>query len=71
MITETEAPLGAMSIDEFAENFRISRVTLYKQAKAGRLRLTKVGTRTIVLLRDVIAWEQGLQTKSKGGANAA
>lgn len=69
MSNETDAPLGAMTINEFCERFKVSRVTTYKEVKKRRLRLTKVGTRTIILLSDVIAWQQALQTK--GGAHAA
>lgn len=68
MSTETDA-LGAMTVGEFSERFKISRVTIYKEAKKRRLRLTKVGTRTIILLRDVLDWQASL--KIMGGKHAA
>lgn len=47
---------GAMSFVAFLEWASIGRTKAYEEAKAGRLRLTKVGSRTLVLRADAEAW---------------
>jgi len=52
--------LGAMTVKEFCEKYRIGTTKFYEEVKAGRLRAVKSGTRTLVLNRDSRAWEDGL-----------
>jgi excisionase family DNA binding protein len=49
----------AYRIPEFCWRYGISRSTAYKLAKQGRLRLVKIGNRTLVLHDDAEALLQG------------
>jgi excisionase family DNA binding protein len=54
------AELGAMTVKEFCERYRIGTTKFYEEIKAGRLRAVKCGSRTLVLNRDGRAWEHAL-----------
>lgn len=43
-------------VDEFCEAHRIGRTTFYKEVKAGRLTIVKVGNRTLIRVEDGEAW---------------
>jgi excisionase family DNA binding protein len=43
------------TIAEAADVLRINRATIYRHAKAGRLRLTKIGLRTVIRKADIEA----------------
>ena len=47
---------GALSIEQFCHWASIGRSHAYNEAKAGRLRLTKVGKKTLVTVDDAKAW---------------
>lgn len=47
---------GAMSFVHFLQWASIGRTKAYEEAKAGRLILTKVGNKTLVLRADAEAW---------------
>jgi hypothetical protein len=47
---------GAMTFARFLEWASIGRTKAYEEAKAGRLRLTKIGSKTLVLRSDAEAW---------------
>lgn len=47
---------GAMTFCHFLEWASIGRTKAYEEAKAGRLRLTKIGSKTLVLRADAEAW---------------
>lgn len=51
-----ELNTGALTALEFLEWSRISRTTFYKEVKARRITLKKVGKRSLVLRRDAEAW---------------
>lgn len=53
----------AYAMADLAEVTGLGRTTLYEEAKAGRLRLTKCGTRTIVLAEDVRAFLDALRSQ--------
>ena len=53
--------LGAMTVREFCERYRIGHTLVYEMIKDGRLRAVKCGGRTLLLVKDVKAWEQSLQ----------
>ena len=40
---------AAFSIPEFAERYGISRATVYRLAQRGLIKLTKIGSRTVIL----------------------
>jgi hypothetical protein len=61
MDRQAEDPeLGAMTVKEFCRKYRIGTTKFYEEIKVGRLRAVKCGTRTLVLNRDCISWEQTL-----------
>lgn len=53
--------VGAISVRAFCARFGIGRTTFYKEVAAGRLRLTKLGTRSLVFEADVLDWVQQTQ----------
>lgn len=52
----SNANAGAMSFVLFLEWASIGRTKAYAEARAGRLKLTKVGAKTLVLRADAEAW---------------
>jgi hypothetical protein len=44
------------SIDEFSTTYRICRAKAYDEIKAGRLKIRKVGRRTIIAVEDAEDW---------------
>ena len=65
MTTQAEdAEIGAMSVKEFCEKYGIGTTKFYEEVKSGRLRAVKCGTRTLVLNRDSISWENTLSEVS-------
>ena len=59
---------GAFDIQAFCNWASISRSQVYEEAKIGRLRLTKVGRKTIITIDDAQAW---LNALPKLGGEAA
>jgi hypothetical protein len=59
--------LGAMPFVRFLDWAGIGRTKAYDEAKAGRLKLTKVGSKTLVLRSDAQAW-LSLYTERKAAA---
>ena len=53
--------LGAMTVREFCERYRLGHTLVYKMIKDGRLRAVKCGERTLLLAKDVKAWEHSLR----------
>jgi hypothetical protein len=58
-----DSELGATSVKEFCKKYHIGPTKFYEEVKAGRLRVVKCGTRTLVLNRDSRAWEDALPVK--------
>lgn len=54
------ASSGAMSVDEFCRWACIGKTKTYAEAKAGRLLLRKIGSKTIVLRTDAEQWLRSL-----------
>jgi excisionase family DNA binding protein len=54
--------LSAMTVREFCERYRLGNTLVYEMIKDGRLRAVKCGKRTLLLAKDVKAWEQSLRT---------
>jgi len=50
-------PENASTVAEFAERKRICRATVYNEARAGRLNLSKVAGRTVILESDELAYD--------------
>ncbi len=53
---------GAMTVKQFLEWVHISRSTFYKEVRAGRIKLRKVGRRSLVAREDAEAWLSNLPT---------
>jgi excisionase family DNA binding protein len=53
--------LGALTVREFCERYRLGHTLVYEMIKDGRLRAVKCGERTLLLAKDVNAWEQSLR----------
>lgn len=52
MQPSTSNTTQAKTINEFARDWRLGRTSIYALAKAGRLRLTKIGRVTRILAED-------------------
>lgn len=46
----------AFSLEEFAKAHSLSRSTVYKELNSGRLKVSKVGRRTIVTAEQAAEW---------------
>ena len=46
--TNAAASTGAMTVAEFLSWARIGRTTFYREAAAGRIKLRKIGAKTVV-----------------------
>lgn len=55
-----DADIGAYTIQEFADLFRISRGTVYNEAKAGKLNIAKVGKRAIITKGEARRYQRAL-----------
>lgn len=53
----TPAPVGAFSIPEFAEAFKIGRSTVYELIEAGELKSFHVGRRRLVSFAAAAEWQ--------------
>ena len=52
----------AYSVDEFCQRYGVGRTTAYEEIKAGRLRVAKVGKRTLVTADAAELWLRNLPT---------
>ena len=55
-MSETKPNTGAMTVPEFLDWARIGRTTFYREAAAGRIKLRKIGAKTVILRSDALAW---------------
>lgn len=53
-----------LTLRDFSERYSISRASIYRQVSDGRLRLTKLGTRSLVDVEDAEAWLAALPRSS-------
>jgi excisionase family DNA binding protein len=69
---KTQTDRNAFSADEIAERNGLSRATVWKQMKEGRLPYRKVGTRRLILAEDERAWlgNTGAYTPGEIGGDA-
>ena len=47
---------GAKSVDRFCRDYDIGRTTFYTEVNAGRLKIVKLGRKTLVLAEDERSW---------------
>jgi len=59
---------AGFSILEACEHYGVSRTRLYQEISEGRLRLTKVGRRSIIATVDGDAWFNALREASRKAA---
>lgn len=55
---QLDIPL-AYSISQFSAVTSVSRTLIYAEIQRGRLRLTKIGRRSLILVEDATAWLRG------------
>lgn len=66
----TQPPNRAVyTVPEFLSSFSVSRSHFYREVRAGRIRLRKIGSKSIVTVPDANAWLNSLPTV--GGVIAA
>jgi predicted DNA-binding transcriptional regulator AlpA len=58
--TATASVRMAYSIKEFIERNGISRATVYEESKRGRLKIRKIGGKSVVLAIDERDWRNAL-----------
>lgn len=46
----------AMSVKDIVQAAGVSRTTIYKEIKLGRLKITKIGRRSVILPENFKAW---------------
>lgn len=51
---------GAMSVDDFCAWASIGRAKFYREVGAGRIKLRKIGRKSIVTMSDAQAWLSAL-----------
>jgi excisionase family DNA binding protein len=54
----------AYSVANFGRAFSVGRSTIYEEIRAGRLKVRKVGARTIITYEDAMAWLHALPSRS-------
>jgi excisionase family DNA binding protein len=59
-VLDSAEELGAMTVKEFGARYRLGHTKIYEEISAGRLRAVKCGSRTLILAKDVKAWERAL-----------
>ncbi len=62
-----EDMLRAFSINDVLERVPIGRTALYEQIKLGRLRIKKVGNRTLITAKALRDWLYGAETSEAQG----
>ena len=55
-------PIGVYTVQEFSAAFKISRGMLYKLKKSGRLKISKIGTRSVVTRAEAQRFLRTLET---------
>jgi excisionase family DNA binding protein len=52
--------LGALTVREFCDRYRLGHSKVYDMIGSGELRAVKVGSRTLLLAKDIKDWERSL-----------
>ncbi len=58
-----------LTVGDFLSRYSLSRSELYRQANAGKIRLTKLGSATRIARADAEAWVSALPVGTGGAAN--
>ncbi|RFC67413.1 DNA-binding protein [Mesorhizobium denitrificans] len=59
-------PIRLITAADFRETANIGKTKFYEEVAAGRLRVRKVGRKTLIDARDAIAWRDALPSNVKG-----
>ena len=57
-----------LTLPDFCERHSISRTAVYREVSAGRLKLTKRGSRSLIAADDAEAWRKALPTIKREAA---
>ena len=57
--------IGAYSIGEFAHSFNMSRSSVYAEIRAGRLKVAKIGARTIITRKRARDYQELLEREAE------
>lgn len=68
MVTVQPENRGALTVDEFCGWASIGRSKFYQEVNEGRIRLRKIGRKSVVLMTDANAWLANLP--DAGGRHA-
>jgi len=60
VVSEVHTGRKAYSVNDFCQAYSIGRTLFYDEVAAGRLRVRKVGKKTLVLATDGEAWANSL-----------
>ena len=60
MVTITPENRGALTVDEFCGWASIGRSKFYQEVAEGRIRLRKIGRKSVVTIDDALAWLNNL-----------
>ncbi len=56
--------IQTFTIKSFSKTFCVGRSTVYKQISSGKLKIRKVGSRTLIAYADAVQWFNSLPTPS-------
>ena len=62
---ENEKPNGAFTLNEFLTWARIGRTKAYQEVEAGRLKIRKLGRKTLILRKDAEVWLESLPSAAE------
>lgn len=57
---ETQKHSNVYTVNEFLEIYKIGRTKFYQEVDSGRLKIRKLGRKTLVLAKDAEAWLNAL-----------
>jgi excisionase family DNA binding protein len=61
-VAHSEMQRRALSVGQFCERYGVGRTLLYQQVQEGRLRLRKIGRRSLIAVEDAEIWFKNLRT---------
>lgn len=61
---------GAFTVSEFCGWAGIGVTKFYAEVKAGKIRLRKIGRKSVVTTTDALAWLNALPDTTEGGSHA-
>jgi hypothetical protein len=59
---------AAYGIDEFCRAYAVKRSFVYQQIRLGRLRAHKIGSRTVIFVKDAQDWQDSLPQRQAAKA---